>query len=158
MKETRLEIRLQEVGVDELSPLELELMNRAVAAAKDAYAPYSRFHVGAALMLTNGRIIIGNNQENAAYPSGLCAERVAVFNAASQYPNVPAREMAVVAMHKGMLTDHISPCGACRQVMREMEQRGKSPIRILMCGKEKVHVVSSVADLLPIAFTESDLK
>lgn len=158
MKETKLEIKLQELGVDELSPLEVELMNRAVAAAKDAYAPYSHFHVGAALMLANGRIITGNNQENAAYPSGLCAERVAFFNAASQYPNVAARELAVVALVNGVVTDRISPCGACRQVMSEFEQRGKAPIRILMCGKEKVRIIVSVGDLLPFSFGESDLK
>ncbi len=158
MKETRLEIKVQELAVDELSPLEVELMSRAVAAARDAYAPYSRFQVGAAVMLTNGRIITGNNQENAAYPSGMCAERVAVFNAASQYPNVSVREIALVAMKNGTVADRITPCGACRQVLLEMEQRGNTPIRLMMCGKEKVQVVLSAADLLPLSFGSSDLK
>ncbi len=158
MKETKLEIKVQELTVDELSPLEVELMSRAIAAAKDAYAPYSKFHVGAAVMLTNGRIISGNNQENAAYPSGLCAERVAIFNASSQYPTVPVREIALVAVKDGVVVDHISPCGACRQVLLEAEQRGKAPIRVMMCGKEKVQAISSITDLLPLSFGSADLK
>ncbi|MDL2266077.1 cytidine deaminase [Parabacteroides sp. OttesenSCG-928-G07] len=159
MKEYKSELKFQEVAVDELSPLEYELMNRAIAAAKNAYAPYSNFHVGVALMLSNGKIVTGNNQENAAYPSGLCAERVALFNASSQNPDASVRECAIVAMSsKGEIKKRISPCGACRQVMLEAEQRGKTPMRILMCGKEKVQVVASAKDMLPFSFSEEDLK
>lgn len=158
MKEYKSELKFQESAVDELSPLEFELMNRALAAAKNAYAPYSNFHVGAALLLSNGKIITGNNQENAAYPSGICAERVALFNASSQYPDASVRECAIVAMSsKGQIKKRISPCGACRQVMLEMEQRGKTPMRVLMCGKEKVQVVLSAKDLLPFSFSEEDV-
>lgn len=153
MKEIKIETRVEVVSVDELSPLDAELMNKAVSAAKDAYAPYSGFHVGVAIMLTNGKIIIGNNQENAAYPSGLCAERVALFAAGAQYPNVPVRDMAVVAMKDGKIRQCISPCGACRQVMLESESRGKVHMRIMLCGKDEVQIISSANDLLPLAFT-----
>lgn len=157
MKETKIEIKIEEIDLEELSPLDAELVNRAIAAASQAYAPYSRFHVGVALMLTNGKIVSGNNQENAAYPSGLCAERVALFYAGSQYPDVPARAIAIAAKVDGEIKDSISPCGACRQVMLESEQRGKNPIRVLMCGKETVKVVSSAKDLLPLAFSGDNL-
>ena len=98
MKETKLEIKFQEITVKELSPLQAELMNRALSSAVDAYAPYSNFQVGAALMLTNGKIVTGNNQENAAYPSGMCAERVALYAAGAYYPEVAIREMAIIAV------------------------------------------------------------
>lgn len=157
MKEVKIDFKLEEITLDELSPLDSELMSRAIAAAKDAYAPYSKFHVGAALMLTNGKIITGNNQENAASPSGLCAERVALFQAGSQYPDVPVRDLAIVAMVDGEIKDHISPCGACRQVMSESEHKGKTPMRIMLCGKEKIKIISSAKDLLPLAFKTDDL-
>lgn len=157
MKETKIEIKIEEIALDELSPLDAELVNRAIAAADQAYAPYSHFHVGVALMLTNGKIVTGNNQENAAYPSGLCAERVALFYAGSQYPDVPARAIAIAAKANGEMKESISPCGGCRQVMLESEQHGKNPIRVLMCGKESVKIVSSAKDLLPLAFSGDNL-
>lgn len=158
MKETKFEFEFEEISTNELSPLDLELKNRAIAAAREAYAPYSQFHVGVALMLNNGKIITGNNQENAAYPSGLCAERVALFYAGSMYPDIPVRTMAVVALSNGQQKARISPCGACRQVMLEVEKRGKTPIRILLCGSEKIQILSSANVLLPLAFDEDDLK
>ncbi|MDF9830995.1 cytidine deaminase [Parabacteroides sp. PF5-6] len=153
MKEIKIETKIEVISIEELSPLDAELMNKAVSAAKDAYAPYSGFHVGVALMLTNGKIIVGNNQENAAYPSGLCAERVALFTAGAQYPNIPVRDIAIAAIKDGEVRSHISPCGACRQVMFESENRGKVPMRILLCGNEEIQVISSARDLLPLAFT-----
>lgn len=158
MKEAGIEIKFMEFATDKLSPLDNELKEQAIKAAKDAYAPYSRFQVGVALLLTNGKIVTGNNQENAAYPSGLCAERVALFYANATYPEASVRDMAIVAMANGKLKDHISPCGACRQVMLETEMRFKTDIRILLCGKEKVKVISSAKDLLPLSFSEEDLK
>lgn len=158
MKEIKLEIKMQELAVNELSPLESELMSRALSAATDAYAPYSNFQVGAAVMLTNGKIITGNNQENAAYPSGMCAERVALYHAGAQYPEYGARQIAIVAMEKGEVKEQISPCGACRQVMLEMETRAGSSIRVLLCGREKIRIVSSVKDLLPLAFSDASMK
>ncbi len=158
MKEFKFEFNYVEVPVSELSPLDGELYERAIDATKDAYAPYSNFQVGAALMLTNGKIVTGNNQENAAYPSGLCAERVALFYANAKYPGVSVRTLAIVAMVNGKLKKGISPCGACRQVMLETEERGDMPIRILLCGKETALIVPSVKVLLPLAFSEKDLK
>lgn len=157
MKEVKIEVNVQVKKINELSPLESELLGRAKKAAINAYAPYSGFHVGVALLLTDGKIVTGNNQENAAYPSGLCAERVALFTANAQYPKVPIRDIVVVAMKGGEVTDHISPCGACRQVMLESEEISRSPVRVLLCGREEVHIVSSVKDLLPLSFGKEDL-
>lgn len=153
MEEVKIETKVEIVPVDALSPLDAELMAQAISAAKNAYAPYSKFYVGAAILLTNGKIVIGNNQENVAYPSGLCAERVALFAASAQYPKVPVRDIAIVAMEEGKICAQISPCGACRQVMFESEERGKSPIRVLLCGKDEVKILSSAKDLLPLAFS-----
>ena len=153
MKEIRFELKWEELSVQELSETESRLMGDAIQAADRAYAPYSRFHVGVALLLANGEIITGNNQENAAYPSGLCAERVALFYAGAQYPDVPVQLMAVVASVNGKIQPQISPCGSCRQVLLETEHRGKQPIRILLCGKDKVRIVSSATDLLPLSFS-----
>lgn len=158
MKEIRQEVILQEVKASELSVLDRELMNRAVEAAKNAYAPYSNFHVGAALLLNNGKIITGNNQENAAYPSGLCAERVAVFYAASQYPEAAVLSLAIAATDKkGVLKEWISPCGACRQVLLEVEARGRKPMRVLLCGGKTTRIAPSAKVLLPFAFDEDSL-
>lgn len=158
MKEHKAEIRYYEATVEDLSPLDFELMTKAVDAAQAAYAPYSNFHVGAAVMLTNGRIITGNNQENAAYPSGMCAERVALFSAMAQCPDAAIRDLVIVATKDGVITSGISPCGACRQVMLEYERKGGSPMRILLCGKEQVLVLNSAASLLPLAFTGENLE
>jgi len=157
MKERKIETKVAVVSVDNLSPLETELMNRAMRAAQDAYAPYSGFHVGAAILLNNGKIITGNNQENAASPSGLCAERVALFAAGSQYPGVAVRDLAIIAMKDGEIRGHISPCGACRQVMLESEERGESAMRVLLCGEKEVYIVSTAKELLPLSFGKEDL-
>lgn len=137
----------------ELSVEDRELVLNAKRAADNAYAPYSQFNVGAAVRLQNGTIICGNNQENAAYPSGLCAERVTIFYAQSQYPKVPIKSIAIVAKRDGIVTDGVTyPCAACRQVMMEAQQRGGQPIKVIMIGGGKIEVVESVESLLPFSF------
>lgn len=158
MKEIKLELRLEECTREELTEAERHLADRAIEAARQAYAPYSRFHVGAAALLANGEVVSGSNQENAAYPSGLCAERVTAFYAGARYPETPVRTLAVTAMVDGEIKEGVAPCGACRQVLLETEQRYGVPMRILLCGKEKVIVFSSAADLLPLCFGKADLE
>ena len=131
-----------------------ELMERAIQAAKGAYAPYSGFHVGAALRLTDGTIVCGNNQENAAYPSGLCAERTVIFSASAQYPERRDYEaIAIVGTNEHGELCEASPCGACRQVLAEYEQRQGHPLRVVCyVDANCVRVFHCVADLLPFGF------
>ena len=138
----------------------LSLMEQAIAARANAYAPYSSFQVGAAVLLENGAVVLGNNQENAAYPSGLCAERVAVFHAAANYPNVPIKAIAISASHKNTpTTTPASSCGNCRQAMAEYEQKQQQPISLLCMGASgEVILVDSVLSLLPFAFSSEFLK
>jgi len=147
-------------SLNELNEQDRNLVQKAIEAAQNAYAPYSRFHVGAAVLLENGVVITGNNQENAAYPSGLCAERVALFSANAQYPDVPVLAIAVVAFNnQNQLTEQITPpCGACRQVMIETETRFNKPMKVIMTGKKNVLVAKSVHDLLPLSFTSKELE
>jgi len=130
------------------------LMQQAVTARNNAYAPYSKFHVGAALLLENGKIVIGSNQENAAYPSGLCAERVAIFQAGALYPGVKILKVAITAASKQKLVDSpIPPCGACRQSIGEYELRQDAPIEIWFMGETgKVYLSESLKNLLPMVF------
>lgn len=129
------------------------LLEKAKEAAKKAYAPYSKFSVGAAVKLDNGEYITGSNQENAAFPSGLCAERVVLFYAQSQFPTATIETLAIVAyQEEKMVAQPLYPCGACRQVMVESEQRGASPMRVICGGAERVEVVEGVASLLPFLF------
>lgn len=130
-----------------------KLIEHAKGATKDAYAPYSNFQVGAAVLLSDGNIVTGNNQENAAYPSGLCAERVALFAANSQYPQTAVEAIAVAAFHEGNYTDiPCSPCGSCRQTLLEVENRFEHPIKVIMYGRSKIYEVASAKELLPIFF------
>ena len=135
------------------------LAQQARQATFTAYSPYSHFCVGAAVLLDNGETVCGSNQENAAYPSGLCAERTAVFYANSQYPDQPIRRICIVARDtKGeFLQRPISPCGACRQVLLEAEQRAGSDIEVLLYGTEGIYIVRNIKDLLPLGFDESFL-
>jgi cytidine deaminase len=143
----------------ELSETEQQLIERAVQTAGDAYVPYSQFRVGACLLLDNGKFISGNNQENASYPDGLCAERVAMFAANAMYPRSPVIMMAIAAIYQDKLFDQpVYPCGSCRQALLENENRFNQPIRLLMYGKSGIHVVKSVRDLLPLSFDSSFLK
>jgi cytidine deaminase len=143
----------------ELSIDEQHLIDRAIQTARDAYAPYSEFHVGASLLLENGTFVNGNNQENAAYPDGLCAERVAIFAANAMHPKSPVIMMAVAAVYQDKLFDQpVYPCGSCRQALLESENRFNQSVRILMYGKAGIHVVNSIKDLLPLSFDSSFLK
>ncbi len=143
----------------ELSPDEQELVEATKEICKKAYAPYSNFKVGAALRLMNGKIITGNNQENAAYPSGLCAERVAISYANAQYPDVAIASIAIVAMNAdGILPDPVAPCGSCRQVMLETELRMKQTYDVLLIGKSTINKLSNVKDLLPLSFEGKGIK
>ena len=120
--------------------------------------PYSHFAVGAAALLENGTIVTGSNQENAAYPSGTCAERTTVFYANSQYPDQPILTLAIAARNEaGFLEQPISPCGACRQVLLETEQRYGKPMRILLCSRTGVYELQGVKDLLPLSFGQMQL-
>ncbi len=146
-------------SVTELSTDDQELIKKAKEITKNSYAPYSHFHVGAALLLENGKIITGSNQENAAYPSGLCAERVALFWANSQYPEVAVKTIAIaVKTNSGFLKSPAPPCGSCRQVLLETETRFKTPIKIILAGNEKIQIIENAKSLLPINFDEEFLK
>lgn len=155
MKQRALNIQLTEYeNLEQLPKKQALLIKRAVEAAKNAYAPYSAYKVGAAVLLKNGEIITGNNQENAAYPSGLCAERVALFYAGSQYPGVAVDMLAITAIQEGSIQEEpVSPCGGCRQVMVETENQGLSPMRILLYGSKRIQVLNRASDLLPLPFT-----
>ena len=147
-------------SVYELTDQEQELMKAAQKSRDRAYAPYSSFYVGAALLLKNGKIITGNNQENIAYPSGLCAERTAIFSAGACYPNEAVEIMAISAKSKKFkVANPISPCGACRQVIAEYEFRHSNNIKILLMGEMgSVYVVASIKALLPLVFEENRLR
>jgi cytidine deaminase len=150
-----LTIRYQEFDLlAELAAGDRELLQRAVEATEGSYAPYSGFHVGAALRLADGTVVVGSNQENMAYPSGLCAERTAVFAASAQRPDCrDYRALAIVGRDAEGRLCEASPCGACRQVLSEYEQRQGSPLRVL-CYLDGggVRVFPSVASLLPFSF------
>ena len=136
-----------------------KLLEVAHEAAKKAYSPYSHFKVGAALLLNNGEIVTGNNQENAAYPSGLCAERTATFYASAQYPEIPFNKLAITAINPTeKLTKPVSPCGSCRQALLEYEQKFNQHIEVLLAGEEgEVYVLKSISDLLPFSFSSDYL-
>ena len=158
MKEIKLETKIRIYPLAELPEEELRLMEAAIKATGQSYAPYSKFHVGAAALLEDGTIITGSNQENAAYPSGLCAERVALFHAGHQYPDMPVVALAIAAATNGRQVESISPCGACRQVLLEAEQRYGKPMKVLLCGTKEVVVAESAESLLPLCFGAKDLK
>lgn len=144
---------------DELSQIEQKLLSLAEAARENAYAPYSNFQVGAAALLENGEIVIGNNQENASYPSGLCAERVAVFQAGARFPNVAIKAVAISAASGDHVVDEpAAPCGNCRQAIMEYEQKQQLPITLLLkAEKGPIYKCGSMADILPLAFNSSFL-
>ena len=147
-------------GKSKLLTADSKLLEEAWSACDSAYAPYSNFHVGAALQLANDMIFRGNNQENAAYPSGICAERVAVFSAAASFPGVKIKTIAVVAKTEVFnLSQPVTPCGACRQVIAEYETLAGSPIRIILQGNsEKIWIIDGISNLLPLMFQGGDLK
>lgn len=147
-------------GSNNLDAVDKELLNEAWIASDSAYAPYSHFNVGAALRLSNGLIFKGNNQENSAYPSGLCAERVAVFAASASCPGIPIKTIAVVAKTDVFdLSSPVTPCGACRQVIAEYEMLSGKPIKIILQGNsEKIWIIEGINTLLPLLFHGAELK
>ena len=155
MKSLNITAKIQIYSYDELNLEEKKLIDCAKDACSNAYAPYSQFHVGAAVLLSNGEIVTGSNQENVAFPSGLCAERTALFYANSQYPDQAVKTLAIAAYTQGDFIDRpISPCGACRQVILETEMRYKTPVRILLYGKSEIYRMEGINNLLPLAFNE----
>ncbi|MEA2106619.1 MAG: cytidine deaminase [Bacteroidota bacterium] len=143
---------------NELNAEHQQLIEQAKEAAKKAYAPYSKFKVGAAVLLKNGEIIQGNNQENAAYPSGLCAERVAIFYANSKYPNIPITAIAITAVIKNeFVKSPVPPCGSCLQVMLESEKRANQSIKVFLYGQEKITYADSIKQFLPVNFNKDML-
>ncbi len=143
----------------DLNEEDKELLKSAMYAVENAYAPYSNFNVGAAVLLENGEIFSGNNQENAAYPSGTCAERAAVFYAASQHKNIKIKAIAIVSKSKNKkYKGPVSPCGACRQVLAEYEKRGKNKMKVIMGSSEnKIYVAESIESMLPLLFGKEQL-
>ncbi|AOW20310.1 cytidine deaminase [Urechidicola croceus] len=146
-------------SISELPEEVQSLMNEAIKIRETAYAPYSKFLVGTAFLLENGEVITGNNQENAAYPSGMCAERVAVWKASSDYPGIPILKIAITAKSlNNLVSEPIAPCGACRQTLSEYEINQKYNIEIYFMGETgKIIKTDSLLDLLPLAFDKSFL-
>ena len=156
MKEKNLVTKIRVYSYSELSEADKNLIDLAKSATQRSYAPYSRFNVGAALLLANGEIITGSNQENVAFPSGICAERTTCFYANSSYPGVRFVKLAIAAYHNGAFTPHpVSPCGACRQVLAEYEILGGGKLEIMLYCDDEIYVLNEVADLLPLIFDEA---
>jgi len=159
MQKKTIETNIEIYSFEELDTAKQNLINKAKEQVSKAYAPYSRFHVGAAIELENGEIFAASNQENSAYPSGLCAERVAMFFANAQYPNVAVKTLAIVAYTNGeFISDPITPCGSCRQVLLETETRFEKDITILLYGTKNIFQLENVKQLLPLCFEKSSLK
>jgi cytidine deaminase len=158
MKEYTIQSTVRVYDWDELAAEDQKLVQAAKDATNGSYAPYSGFCVGAAALLADGTIVIGSNQENVAFPSGLCAERTTLFAANAQHPDQPVMALAIAARNKdGFLSQPIPPCGGCRQVISGVEQRYNQPIRILLYGTAGIHVVDGIDALLPLQFSNEYL-
>lgn len=162
MKEFELKSPVKEVTFEELSAIDKNLVEAAKESTRRAYAPYSKYQVGAAILLDNSKIVEGSNQENAAYPSGTCAERSAAFYAASANPGIAFRKIAVAAWmdpgkdkewEEGFQKLPVSPCGGCRQALLEYEYL-YGDIEVLLYGRDKIYILPSIKSLLPLAFTD----
>ena len=159
MKEFDIVIKVKCCQLEELENEDRTLVEAAIKATDNAYAEYSHFHVGAALRLEDGTVVIGANQENAAFPSGLCAERTAIFAAQANHPDQAVATLAIAARNdNGLLRQPVSPCGACRQVITGVEDRYGKPLRILLYGTDGTYVFSSAKDLLPFTFVDDSMK
>lgn len=156
MKSRPINIPLAECNYEELSEKEQKLVDLSRKAYRRAYAPYSHFHVGAAILLDNGEIVCGSNQENAAYPSGICAERTAAFYAHSTYPD--ARFLTIAISAQGTdgkeVAEPVAPCGACRQVLLEYEKLAGDNVKVILVGRDNIYCLPSVRSILPLAFSE----
>lgn len=164
MREFTITTLVRECSFSELPEKDRKLVEAAKDATRRSYAPYSKFHVGAAILLADDTIVAGSNQENAAYPSGICAERTAAFYASSSHPGTPMKKIAIAAWTRLGRPDNlpddlyfqaspISPCGACRQVLLEYETL-HGPIEVILYGRDKTYIFPSIASLLPFSFTE----
>jgi cytidine deaminase len=157
----KIEIKYKEyTSIKDLDIIHRELLLKAEEARLKAYAPYSKFKVGAAVLLKNGLVVTGNNQENMAYPSGLCAERVALFSASSKFNNIEIEAIAIAGKVKNQgVISPVTPCGACRQVMSEYEMIYKRNILVIMGSSEsKIYLIDSISDLLPFTFFSESLR
>lgn len=158
MESLELLTKVRVYSLIECSNEKKDLIEKAKKSTNSAYAPYSDFQVGAAVLLEDGTVVTGSNQENAAYPSGLCAERTALFYANAQYPNLAVKAIAIAAQTKGKFTQNIcAPCGSCRQVLVEVENRYNTPVQIIMYGEDHIYEVDSIRDLLPFSFGKESL-
>ena len=162
MKTLEIKTLIRECSLEELNEIDRRLVESAKEATMRAYAPFSKYHVGAALLLDNGKVVEGSNQENAAYPSGTCAERTAVFYASSANPGVAIKKVAIAAWmdpgkdkdyEEGFQNQPVSPCGGCRQALMEYEHL-YGPIEVILYGKDKTYLLPSILSLLPLAFTD----
>lgn len=147
-------------GIEELSATDQMLCKKAVEALASSHSPYSKFRVGTAVLLADNQVVLGSNQENVAYPSGLCAERVALFTIGANYPNAVIKTMAITAQTVNFKIENpVTSCGACLQVMAESEKKQKSPIEVLFyCIDGKILKVKGVDSLLPFGFVEDRLE
>ena len=154
MTEQEIRINYQQfASIDELNAEDRELAHAAIEGMQGSYAPYSHFNVGAAVRMSNGQIVRGANQENAAFPSGLCAERTAMFAAGAKYPDKEMRSLALAGGLYGRLTDEpATPCGACRQVMAQYQAKAGKPMSVIMVGAKKIWKFEKVDDILPLIF------
>lgn len=159
MKTININIPVELRSMDELDSDDRQLVELAVKATDNSYSPYSHFRVGACIRLSDGSCVIGANQENAAYPVSLCAERTAIFAAQAQHPELSVTALAIAARNTGgqLTAKPISPCGSCRQVVLEIEERYRQPVRILLYGTDGVYVLRSMKDLMPLCFVSDDL-
>lgn len=158
MKNLEIKANIKIYNIEEADDLRQQLILKAQLATDTSYAPYSTFNVGCAVLLDNGHIISGSNQENAAYTNGLCAERTALFFANAEYPQSAVTMIAIAASTKGALVDQIcSPCGSCRQVLIEVENRYKRDIIVIMTNKDLAYEVDTAKDLLPLSFGQDNL-
>lgn len=155
----RIAIEYQEyASAAEMDEADRSLLEDALNASKGSYAPYSGYNVGAAVLLSDGTVVKGANQENSAFPSGLCAERTALFSAHARYPELNVKAIAVAACHDGRpVPDPAWPCGACRQVLAESQKRAGEPVRVIVGGTSRIVVFSCVDDILPFIFDGSAL-
>ncbi|MBR4924616.1 MAG: cytidine deaminase [Prevotella sp.] len=158
MKEKTISAKIKVCHIDDLSNEEQRLIELAKKATDNSYSPYSHFRVGAAIRLDDGTEIIGANQENAAFPVTLCAERTALFAAQAQHPERSVVQLAIAARNEeGFTSSPIAPCGSCRQVILEIENRYSQPIRIYLYGTEGVYVIDSIKDILPLNFDSESM-
>lgn len=158
MEKIIIKSELSLLKFEELDDMSKALVKNAIEATDKSYSPYSHFKVGAALRLEDGTIVIGANQENAAFPVTMCAERAAIFNAQSNHPELAITAIAIAAKNiEGLVKTPASPCGSCRQVILEMEQRYQRNIKILLCGTDGIYVIDSIKDLLPLSFVDESM-